>query len=299
MKKILFILSIAFTLIACETRSPYITQDTPLHFETSDVMGTQMTVSAWAEDDRAYYYFGIMEADALENIGINDEHIQTIILDNLYQDYLSWRHDYLVEDQEYIASFESRTFYHSKAQQFFYNLTPETEYVIFGFCINPDNIQKPIGKLYRQRVCTTPVNYDVSPMVIDIMVDVEETPIGALIGAWFRPSINGHATKEPYICGIVSDSELEHEYNGSIKKYADAQVQQISSLDDEQLESKLHRDISGEGGGPYMLNEGYWIVAAAYRISYAHALYTRHFVATPGLHLEYGHDEKTDYSQDK
>ncbi|MCQ2334965.1 MAG: hypothetical protein MJZ89_03885 [Paludibacteraceae bacterium] len=295
MKKLLIILFAITALMSCDTRAPYITTDTPLHFEASEVMGTQMSVTAWAEDDRAYYYFDLLEKDFLESIGLNDEHLETLILDKLYQNYLDWRFNYLVENEEYIASFESRTFYHGTAKRFFFNLTPSTEYVMFGFCVNPDNIQKPIGRLYRQPVTTTPVQYDVSPMVIDIMVDVDSS----CISAWFRPSVNGHATKEPYICGFVSDSELEFWYHGNIKEYVDAQVKEITAEENTDLvKERLRRDIYGEGSGPYMYNQGYWFVAAAYRISYAHALYTRHFVATPGLHLDYGHDEKTDYSQD-
>ena len=300
MKKILTIMLAALGLMACETRAPYITHDSPLHFEATEVMGTQMTIHAWAEDDRAYYYFDLLPKSRLDSLEMSDEHLMTIILDKLYQNYLDWRFNYLVEDQEYIASFESRTFFHGKSQRFCFNLTPETEYEIIGFCINPDNVQKPVGKLYRQRVCTTPVNYDVSPMVIDFMVDVDTLGIGYnYVSFHMRPSVNGHATQEPYVAALVEKGVLDYFYHGSIREYADSMVSRL--LRDETGEETtriMYRDITGLGEMARS-NAEYWLVAAAYRISYPKAIYTRHFKATRGLHLPYGHDEKTDYSEDK
>lgn len=300
MKKILLILLAVMGLMACETRAPYITTDTPIHLEATDVMGTQMIVHAWAEDDRAYFYFDLLEKDTLDALEMSDEHLMTLILDKLYQNYLNWRFNYLVKDEEYIASFESRTFFHGKSQRFCYNLKPETEYMMIGFCVNPDKVQKPIGKLYRQQVNTTPVNYDVSPMVIDFMVDVESLglPGYALATYHIRPSVNGHATQEPYVVDMVRDSWLQSEFHGSIREYADSMVSRL--LRDEtglEVENRLRRDIQGLGE-KVNDNTDYWLVAAAYRISYPMAIYTRHFKTTPGLHLPYGHDEKTDYSKD-
>lgn len=285
--------------MGCETRAPYITTDTPLHFEATDVMGTQMTVHAWAEDDRAYFYFDLLEKDTLEALNMSDEHLMTLILDKLYQNYLSWRFDYLVEDEEYIASFESRTFFHGKSQRFCFNLKPSTEYVMFGFCVNPDDVQKPVGKLYRQHVCTTPVNYEVSPMVIDFMVDVDTLGVGyAAVFYCIRPSVNGHATQEPYVAALVEEGVLDYFYHGSIREYADSMVSKmLKDETGEELNNMLKRDIMS-GGEMAHPNADYWLVGAAYRISYPQAIYTRHFKATPGLHLPYGHDEKTDYSKD-
>lgn len=299
MKKILLILFATMGLMACETRAPYITTDTPLHFEATDVMGTQMTINAWAEDDRAYFYFDLIEKDTLDAINMSDEHLMTLILDKLYQNYLNWRFDYLVKDEEYIASFESRTFFHGKSHRFCFNLKPETEYVMFGFCVNPDNVQKPIGKLYRQPVSTTPVNYDVSPMVIDFMVEVDTLGLGySAILANVRPSVNGHATQEPYVAALIEQGVLDYYYHGSIREYADSMVNRILRDETgEEVSHMLKRDIDGFGEMAHT-NATYWLVGAAYRISYPQAIYTRRFKATPGLRLPYGHDEKIDYSND-
>lgn len=288
-------------MAACNIEAPYITDAKGLEFEAVDVMGTQMTVHCTPEDDRSYYYFSIMTQREYKNLNMTDGHFMTVMLDSLYREYLDWRRDLLYNNEEYIMSFRNHSFHYGHASRFFTNLMPETDYIIYGFAINPEDIQLPIGKLYTQSVRTTKINNDVSPMVIDFRYDISpvidttywttdgtdiqmELVSEAIISV--RPSVNGKPTKDPYVFQIIDDETLNKQYGGDIGKYADQVVAGILSGD---YPSLIRRDINMERS--YMQpGKGYTIMAAAYRTSYRKALYYMHLYAEPGASQNYSHE---------
>lgn len=302
MKKTILLIAMACALAACNIEAPYITEAKGLTFEANNIMGTQMTVHCTPEDDRSYYYFSIMTQTEYKELDMTDGHFMTIMLDSLYRNYLDWRRDLLYNNEEYIMSFRNHSFHYGHASQFFTNLKPETDYVIYGFVINPEDIQLPIGKLYTQNVRTTKVINDVSPMVIDFRYDISPTidtvfwsvdgemhadPILEAIVS-IRPSIDGKPTKDPYVISYISDDELNQTYGGDIGKYADQIVALIFSGNVDQS-GLIHRDIK-----MYQTEldygKGYTIMAAAYRTSYRDALYYLHIDAVPGASQSYSHE---------
>ena len=301
MKKTILFIALACAMAACNIEAPYITEAKELKFDAVEIMGTQMTVNCTPEDDRSYYYFSIMKNTDFTNLGMSDAHFMTVMLDSLYRDYLDWRRDLLYDNEEYIMSFRNHSFHYGHASRFFTNLLPETEYVIYGFVINPEDIQLPIGKLYTKVVKTTEVINDISPMVIDFRYDISpkldttywttdgtdinmELVSEAIISV--RPSINGKPTKDPYVFHIIDDEILAAHYGGDIGVYADNVVAGILSGD---YPSLIRRDISMER---YYMEPGksYTVMAAAYRTSYRKALYYLHIVAEPGVSQNYSHE---------
>lgn len=301
MKKTILLIAMACALAACNIEAPYITEAKGLTFEANNIMGTQMTVHCTPEDDRSYYYFSLMTQTEYKELDMTDGHFMTIMLDSLYRNYLDWRRDLLYNNEEYIMSFRNHSFHYGHASQFFTNLKPETDYVIYGFVINPEDIQLPIGKLYTQNVRTTKVINDVSPMVIDFRYDISpkidttywttdgtdinmELVSEAIISV--RPSVNGKPTKDPYVFHIIEDEVLDTHYGGDIGVYADQVVAGILSGD---YPSLIRRDISMER---YYMEPGksYTVMAAAYRTSYRDALFYLHIDAIPGASQNYSHE---------
>ncbi len=300
-KNIFHTILCALVLCACNTEAPYITKDTEITFEAINVMGTQMSVIATPKDDRAYYYFNIIEKSKFEQMNLTDEHFMTVTLDSLYRSYLDWRKDYLFRNEEYITSFRSHTFHYGTFESFYINLRPQTEYLVYGFVINPVNIQLPVGKLHKMYIKTTDIIHDVSPMVIDFKVNTDDhyayypnpmdpdNPMKFVDGIIsIRPSVNGRPTKDPYVFSFISDKDLAEMYDNSIEAFVDTIVAYLATSP--YAQSFIQRDI-------YMMDvvfdvdEGYWLVGAAYRTSYKQALFTRRFQSHTGLKLDYGHDE--------
>lgn len=298
-------------LTACNIESPYIKTGTRLTFKTSDVMGTQMMVSAHPEDDRSYYYFDILEKSKYDSMKLNDEHFMAIMLDSLYRYYLDWRSSYLWTNEPYIAEFRSFAFYYGDAQRYFISLTPNTDYVIFGMNINPDDIQYPVGHLYKQYVRTGDVDYKVSETVFDFAVKMYDKPTmfgggECLLNATIRPSKEGHLSREPYLALMISDKDMGNEelpyelrLTQYIREYAEM-VQWAIAQNPQSADRFLKKDITYLSIFNYgAIEPGEWVtvIATAYRISWPKALYVRHFQYQPGTELPYAHDEKTDYSE--
>lgn len=301
MKRILYTIVFACALVACNIEAPYITEAKGIEFEATEVMGTQMTVNCKPEDDRSYYYFSIMEYADYVNLNMTDAHFMTITLDSLYREYLDWRYAYLYNNEEYIMSFRNHSFHYGNSSRFFINLKPKTDYLIYGFTINPEDIQSPIGKLYTKRVQTTEVNNEVSPMVIDFRYDISNVSntMQESTGDDFsqieyadaifsiRPSIDGKPTKDPYMVEIISDETLQRDFDGDIGKYADFIVE--ITLNGIITSDAIHRDIAMHKY--YVeLGKGYTIIAAAFRKSYRQALYYKHFTAAAGQSEGYSHE---------
>lgn len=308
MKKIFSLIIFAAFLASCDIESPYIKDGCPIQFEIVNMLGTQGTIVATPEDDRAFYYFSVMLQKDFQEWEGKDEHFMTIQLDSLYRDYLDWRSPLLYEKEDYITDFRSHAFSYGKAERYYASLKPLTDYVIYGFCINPDDIQRPIGKLYTLKFRTTDVNTSVSPMVIDFDINMPEHDINfqgleasMIISA--RPSIHGKPTKEPYLFSYITEKDLNLYYGGKIINFVSEKATEIQSYIETSPEyayQMLYHDISTIGVWNSEIEEGDWIyvVGAAYRISWMKALYTYRFQFKRGTTIPYTHDSKIDWTND-
>lgn len=298
--------SVLLALTACNTQAPYITHDCEITFKTSDVMGTQLRIFAEPKDDRAYYYYSIISQAAFDSLHIEDYHFMTLMLDSLYRDYLEWRSPLLWENEEYITDFRSFSFNYGPSDRYCVGLTPNTDYMIYGFCINPDNIQQPIGKLYRQSIRTGAVDLAVSPTVFDFSVVMEQKVYEGTYGSMqvtARPSLDGHLSREPYLFFVFPESEFQDEpYNGNLILFTMVVSSYLQYVVQNSITSSkylLYSDISSISNAFFPEDgEKYVALAAAYRISWPKALYMLHFEYEKDAKINFTHEPLVDHTQE-
>lgn len=300
------VLTISALLSSCDIEAPYIREDTAIHFRTENVLGTQMRVFAEPEDDRAYYYYSVMTKEEFESYKLDEFNFMTIIIDSLYRDYLDWRSKLLRENETYITTFRSFSFHYGKSDSYYINLKPNTDYLIYGFTIDPENIQFPVGQLYTMPVRTGNVDTSVSKTVFDFSVTMTaelHNYQGDLcnLEVSVRPSKDGHLSREPYIFALIPEwaydtDEFDHNpllYLMYIAYYAE-NGNMFTGVDAKHL---LYTDISSAFDTAFE-GQKYFVAAAAYRESWYKALYTLDFEFQPVQQIPYTHYEKTDYEKE-
>lgn len=273
---------------ACNTEARFNSRGTELTFHVHDLMGTQVTVETTLKDDECYYYMNIISKEEYDKQNHPDKIFMSLMMDSLEVEYLEWKREYLKENVPYIASLRSHFFDYGGSTHFFVGLTPETDYYIYGFCVNP-NTKEPVGKLYKQLVTTTALDTTtISPMVLDFRV--EDMPEQGKTRITIRPSVDGKPYQEPFACIPTSVPErlIEEEYGGDIVRYADSIFAFMNEISIQEIFIK--RDITTFEDYDLIPGERYILLAAAYRITYAQALYSLHYTFEPGMKLPYQHD---------
>ena len=84
----------------------------------------------------------------------NQKQFMQLALDSANIDYLNWRYRELKNGEFNIASFASHSLQYGETGRFFTNLTPDTEYWIYAFVVNPETL-KPTSRLLLKTVRTT------------------------------------------------------------------------------------------------------------------------------------------------
>ena len=141
---------VGLVLAACSNReAPYITEPTliDLAVKTDKVTASTAQISITPLDDRAYYYVECVPADSAYRPGKMDRDFMILVMDSVYIDYLEWRHDLLVEGENYIAPFTSHCLKYGAQDLHLTLLSPLTEYMVYAFCVNPVSNQ-PMGQLF-------------------------------------------------------------------------------------------------------------------------------------------------------
>lgn len=148
----LILISVLFS--SCNTAALYTTDQCTIRISVSEGYPTasSVLVNLLPADSKAYYFSGIVESDIFYN-HVNDLRFMQMCLDYEYKEYIIWRYDLLEKEEEFIADFSSHCLSYGEDTKFFRELKPETEYVVFAFCVNPENNQ-PIGNLYRVNIAT-------------------------------------------------------------------------------------------------------------------------------------------------
>lgn len=289
--RLLPLLTIMCMFSSCNTEAPTTTEPTRLTFTVSDVMGTQALVSVAPEDIRAYYYYDVVPAEQILNSGRHDDRIMLLIMDSVKRHYLDWRYNYLLEDETYIADFKSHCLHYGADWVYFVQLQPETDYLVIGFCVNPIT-EEPLGELQRYAFRTTAVDDStVSKTRFDFQVNMYENPTqedvySARISV--RPSLNGHPSLEPYIWSYVEDDYLDEMYGGDIYQFVAEYVRVLTQYGD--IYRVLSSDIQSMEYDGFTPGKSYTLIAAAYRLTWPQALYTRRFTYEVGKELKYDHD---------
>lgn len=139
---------IACCVAGCSNEAVYITEPTTIslvvHAEHTTASTVQVEVVP--EDDRAYYFVECIPASNYRP-GSMDRDYMILKMDSAYIAYLNWRAELLQKNEEFVAPFSSHCLKYGVQDVHFTELEPLQEYLVYAFCVNPENNQ-PMGKLY-------------------------------------------------------------------------------------------------------------------------------------------------------
>lgn len=154
MRKSIYICLVLLTAVSCRISPEYGVKGTKMHLEikSEDIHASYIKVDVKLDDDRHYYYIGAVPVSDYDVQKDNSRFMQ-LCMDSIYVDYVAWRYDLLVENEEYISTFESHYLYYGNQDMKILELKPETKYLVFSFCVNPKT-KEPIGEFYYEYVTT-------------------------------------------------------------------------------------------------------------------------------------------------
>ena len=138
--------------LSCSTESTYSSKGTPISLAVTETTSSYVAVDVVTDKD-TYYYCNIITAAEFSSYS-NDQRFMELNCDKAYMEYINWRFGLLAESSEFVASFVSHSLNYGNDSRFFTELNPETEYIVYAFCVNALTNQ-PVGQLYTTRVRTS------------------------------------------------------------------------------------------------------------------------------------------------
>ncbi len=201
--------AVALIITACNNgEAEYITRPTPIAITvlTDKMTAGTAQVLLEPEDDRAYFYVECIErskAYTPSTATLNRDYM-ILVMDSLYRDYLDWRKYWLKQGERYIAPFSSHVLWYGAQTAHFTNLEPQTEYMVYAFCVNPVSNQ-PMGNLYYTYFTTDSLhNVDLT-----FQFSIEQNNL------YVMPSDD----QTYYICDCIDSDRFQAEYSGSAIGY--------------------------------------------------------------------------------
>jgi len=208
MRRFFIILGLtALGAVSCvKTSSEYSTSGTEIKITplVKLISASYAKVRVELDNDRNYYYCGIMPDTVYRPKSDNSRFMQ-LMLDSNYKKYINWRYDLLVKDEKYIASFASHCLRYGNNDWHFSGLEPESRYMVYAFCVNPDNIQ-PVGELYYAYLTTKYVEESALTFKFDQKMQGYDAHVTVV------PSNDN----DPYVWRVVSQKELDKDYKGNL-----------------------------------------------------------------------------------
>lgn len=203
MKRLSILLTILLVLVSCNTQQKYITESTDIQLSVQEklVTASKLTVDLKLGNDKAYYFCGILPADQY-TVSKNNLRFMQLCLDYLYKDYIEWRFQKLVDNEEYIASFAGHYLLYGNNTKSFTQLEAGRDYLIFAFCVNPET-NEPMGEM-KYVYASTRERHSSDLTVELICEDKDDGPYVTLI-----PSND----EEDYFWDYVNKEEYHRDYN--------------------------------------------------------------------------------------
>lgn len=240
------LLVIVFT--GCQEQAEWHTHNVLIDMDVTTVSSGYVHASFTPNKD-CYYAIGVMPVnDGFDPIH-HDKQFMSLMVDSMYASYLAWRYDHLKQGEEYIASFSSHCLQYGVTDYYFENLTPEKDYWVYCFVVDPDHNQ-PAGDLKLATITTKKMQG--KPIRFDARVD------STFIFVYPRDTVDNKLVDNiPYSWGVVDSVTLYSEYS-SITEYTN-----------EVYELYQHWGLTGERGVSFenldfMLEKGclYYLYAA-------------------------------------
>ena len=148
-----FILSaIAVLFPSCNPEAKFETKDVEIYMDLQTVSAGFVECSFSTNKD-AYYLVACEPARKGIDPMSYQKQFMMMALDSANIEYIAWRDLLLKEGEFNVAPFASHALSYGKTDQYFTNLTPDTDYWIYAFVVNPETL-KPAGKLYLMDIHT-------------------------------------------------------------------------------------------------------------------------------------------------
>ncbi|MBS7274587.1 MAG: hypothetical protein Q4D10_02185 [Bacteroidales bacterium] len=202
MKKLYILLTLLLTAVSCNTQQKYITESTDIQLSVQEKLSTasKLTVDLTLENDKTYYFCGILPAGQYV-VSKNNLRFMQLCLDYLYKDYIEWRFQKLVDNEEYVASFAGHCLLYGNNTKSFTQLEAGKDYLIFAFCVNPET-NEPMGEM--QYVYASTRERHSSNLTVELVCeDKDDGPYVTLI-----PSND----EEDYFWDYVNKEEYHRDY---------------------------------------------------------------------------------------
>jgi len=221
MNRSIILLAVAsLALFSCQkTSTDFVNKATniTLSVREKSISAGYAKVGVTLDDERVYYMCGITPAYNYIVKEDNSRFMQ-LCIDYEYVQYINWRYMFLEKDEPYIASFADHCLNYGNDDRAFSGLEPNTKYLVYAFCVNPDTMT-PMGEMSYEYLTTTEIIK--SDLTFKVRFDQKED--GPFITV--MPSND----TEPYIWDYVETEETIREF-GSIEAYAEQSIQMYKEM---------------------------------------------------------------------
>ena len=148
-----FILSaIAVLCPSCNPEAKWETENVEIKIQVQTVSAAFIRCS-FSTNKEAYYLIACEPAKKDLDPMSYQKQFMTLALDSANVEYLSWRHEQLLDGEFNIAPFASHALQYGHISHVFTLLQPDTDYWIYAFVVNPSTMA-PAGTLFLQTVHT-------------------------------------------------------------------------------------------------------------------------------------------------
>jgi hypothetical protein len=206
----------------------------------------------------AYYLISCMPANELVDPFNHSKQFMILALDSANTAYIQWRNGLLREGEFNIAPFASHCLQYGPITHFFTNLTPDTDYWVFAFVVNPETL-KPVGKLFIETVKTT------AESIMDVHFDYRVRGIWDYI--YPLDPDNKINSKLPYLASTVDSLNLAEIWGGiTPEDYFNDLFTTISVSPDESIHYGV-TVVKNDGSGtsiPFEVNHTYYTAIVSY-----------------------------------
>ena len=259
-ERILLFLSIfifQFSIFSCNPEAPWSTQDVTIEMSAQNVSAGFIEYS-FTPNKEAYYLISCMPANELVDPFNHSKQFMILALDSANTAYIQWRNGLLREGEFNIAPFASHCLQYGPITHFFTNLTPDTDYWVFAFVVNPETL-KPVGKLFIETVKTT------AESIMDVHFDYRVRGIWDYI--YPLDPDNKINNKLPYLAATVDSLNLAEIWGGiTPEDYFNDLFTTISVSPDESIHYGV-TVVKNDGSGtsiPFEVNHTYYTAIVSY-----------------------------------
>lgn len=151
---VIILLLLALLSWSCDPNAYWVNDESLKVQMTVETVSAGFVECSFSTDKEAYYLISIEKVSGDYDPLTHQKQFMMLALDSANLKYLAWRNRLLKEGEFNIAPFSSHSLKYGPTKHFFTALTPETDYWVFAFAVNPETLQ-PISTLTIQKVRTT------------------------------------------------------------------------------------------------------------------------------------------------